>query len=112
MAKRTIALLSLCIIVAVCPFCASALRDLKLPLREASYCRALGYCSEHVPVRASGQWLDCITAHALRDPPSENPGSSQNSQPPAVVLMDCGGVGWGNRFRAFHVRRMRAYILS
>jgi hypothetical protein len=58
-----------------------------------------------VKVRGSKQWFDCITLHALRPPqPVRNASATVHQQLPAVVLMDCSGVGWGNRFRAFQVR--------
>ena len=106
MTTRIAAAISLCAFLALIPFRAAALPDLKFPLKDASYCRALDYCTENVKTRGTKQWLDCITLHALRDPPGLQPGPLQSPHPAAVVLMDCGGVGWGNRFRAFQVRAL------
>jgi hypothetical protein len=105
MALRILAALSLCLCFAAIPSSVSALPDLKFPLQGASYCLALDVCSASVGARGTKQWLDCVASHALRDPPNHTPGPLQKADPPAI-LMECGGVGWGNRFRALQARSL------
>jgi hypothetical protein len=99
----------LCLIVAVVPICAAALPDLKFPHNGTAYCSALDVCSQAGKTRGTRDWFDCITLHALRDPPALSQLSlsdvdPNDPRPAASILMDCSGVGWGNRIRAFQAR--------
>jgi hypothetical protein len=110
MSKLLISLALFGLLVAVTPKRAAALPSLKFPHHGATYCPALDACTQAGKTRGTKDWFECVTLHALRDPPglSAMPHSvgagQQDAMPPAAVLMDCMGVGWGNRIRAFQVR--------
>jgi hypothetical protein len=101
----------LCLLVAVAPICSAALPDLKFPHNGTAYCSALDVCSQAGLTKGTKDWFDCITLHALRDPPalssrvesqlSRGDADPNDPRPAAAILMDCSGVGWGNRIRAF-----------
>lgn len=101
----------LCLLVAVAPICSAALPDLKFPHNGTAYCSALDVCSQAGLTKGTRDWFDCITLHALRDPPalssrvesqlSRGDAEPNDPRPAAAILMDCSGVGWGNRIRAF-----------
>ena len=48
-----------------------------------------------------GRWVPIGMKPATADWKNVNP---RDVKPPAAVLMDCMGVGWGNRIRAFQAR--------
>lgn len=109
MTKLLISLILFGILLAVVPMCAAALPSLTFPHHGATYCPALDVCTQAGKTRGTKEWFECITLYALRDPPglsemtrSENV-NPRDVKPPAAVLMDCMGVGWGNRIRAFQV---------
>jgi hypothetical protein len=105
------------LLVALIPACVAALPQLSFPHNGATYCPALDFCTKAGKTRGTKDWFECVTLYALRDPPGLSQmtrGENMNldSPPPAAVLMDCMGVGWGNRIRAFHVRVCHASASS